>query len=128
MIVSAPTRHCGVRMLGAALRAALLAGAAALAGCGLSDGAGALLVDPGRYSASHCKDLIAESKNLAKRELELRNLMDKASEGGGGTVIGALAYRSDYESILQQQRLLERAAAAQKCEMVPSYSSDHIIR
>jgi hypothetical protein len=128
MIVLARAKHCGVRMPGAALPATLFVAAAALAGCGLSDGAGALLVDPGRYSAYHCKDLIAESQNLANRERDLRNLMNKASEGGGGGVIGAFAYRSDYETVLQQQKLLKRAAAAQKCELAPSYSSDHIIR
>lgn len=105
-----------------------LVAAAALAGCGLSDGPGALFVDPGRYSAFHCKDLIAESQNLANRERDLRNLMDKASEGGGGSVIGGFAYRSDYEIVLEQQKVLKREVAAKKCELVPSYNSDHIIR
>jgi hypothetical protein len=105
----------------------LLAIAAALSGCG-SDGVGGLLVDPARYSAYHCKELVAESKNLANREKQLRDLMDKASEGGGGSVIGNLAYRSDYETVLEQQKLLKRAAAQQKCELVPTYSSDHTIR
>jgi hypothetical protein len=99
-----------------------------LAGCGLSDGPGAVFVDPGRYSGFHCKDLIAESQNLANRERDLRNLMDKASEGGGGSVIGGLAYRSDYAIVLEQQKVLKREVAAKKCELVPSYSSDRVIR
>jgi len=111
-----------------ALQVTLFAGAALLTGCGLSDGPGALFVDPGHYSALHCKQLIAESQNLANRERDLRNLMDKASEGGGGTIIGTFAYRSDYESVIQQKKLLQRAAAEQKCELVPSYNSDRIIR
>jgi hypothetical protein len=116
-------KHCAT-----ALRATPLLALAALAGCGLSDGPGGLLVDPGHYSAYHCKDLIAESQNLANRERDLRNLMDKASEGGGGSVIGAFAYRSDYETVLEQQKLLKREVAAQKCELTPSYNSDHVIR
>jgi hypothetical protein len=128
MIVSAAVKRCVKRMSGAGLRGAFFAAVAALAGCGLSDGPGALFVDPGRYSAYHCKDLIAESQNLANRERDLRNLMDKASEGGGGSVVGAFAYRSDYESVLEQQKLLKRAVAAQKCELTPSYNSDHVIR
>lgn len=87
-----------------------------------------LLVDPGHYSVYRCKDLIAEAQNLASREKQLRDLMDKASEGTGGTIIGALSYRSDYEVVLEQQKLLKRAATEQKCEMTPSYSSDRIIR
>jgi len=128
MIFSVLAKRCGVRASGVALQATLLAATAALAGCGLSDGAGALFVDPGRYSSFHCKQLIAESQNLANRERELRNLMDKSSEGGGGSVICTFAYRSDYESVLEQKKLLQRAAAEQKCELVPSYNSDRIIR
>jgi hypothetical protein len=109
------------------LRAMVLLAAAALAGCG-SDGVRSLLVDPARYSAYHCKEMIAESQNLAKHEKQLRDLMDKASEGGGGAIIGTLAYRSDYETVLEQERLLKRTAAEQKCELVPTYSSDHTIR
>ena len=112
-------------MAGSALRATLLVTTMALAGCGMSD---SFFVDPGHYSAYHCKDLIAESQNLANREKQLRDLMDKASEGGGGTVIGAFAYRSDYEIVLEQQKALKRAVAEQKCELTPSYNSDHIIR
>jgi hypothetical protein len=111
-----------------AVRAMLLLAVAALSGCGLSDGVSGLLVDPARYSAYHCKELIAESQNLANREKKLRDLMDKASEGGGGTVIGTIAYRGDYETVLEQQKLLKRAAAEQKCELVPTYSSDHTVR
>ncbi len=100
----------------------------ALAGCGLSDGPGALFVDPGHYAVLHCKQLIAEAQNLANRERDLRNLMDKASEGGGGSVIGAFVYRSDYDSVMEQKKLLQRTAAEKKCELVPSYNSDHMIR
>jgi hypothetical protein len=128
MIVSARAKRPAKRRRAAALRLTLLVNAAALAGCGLSDGPGALFVDPGRYSAYHCKELIAESQALANRERELGNLMGKAGEGGGGSVIGAFAYRSDYESVLEQKKLVQRAAAEQKCEMVPSYNSDHVIR
>src|SRR5271169_6203994 len=74
--------------------------AGALAGCGLGDGAGAgaMLVDPGHYSAYHCDELAARWKVLIAREAELRGLMGKASEGTGGSLIGSLAYRTDYDS------------------------------
>ena len=124
MISSAWTQGYGARVSGATLRVAVLVVATTLAGCGTS---ATLFADPGRYSAYHCKDLVAESNNLAAREKQLRDLMDKASEGGG-SVIGAFAYRSDYETVLEQQKLLKRAVAAQKCELTPSYNSDHVIR
>src|SRR5208282_2757439 len=60
----------------------------ALTGCSMRDGTGSLLVDPGRYSAYHCNDLAARWKVLVAREKDLRSLMAKADEGGGGAVIG----------------------------------------
>lgn len=128
MISSAGTNGCNVSVPAAAWRVMLLLAAASLAGCGISDGAGALMVDPARYSGYHCKDMIAESQSLANREKQLRDLMNKASEGGGGSIIGAMAYRTDYETVLEQQKLLRRAAAEQKCELLPSYNSDRTIR
>jgi hypothetical protein len=61
----------------------------ALTGCGLStDGAGALFVDPGRYTLYHCDDLAARRKMLIARENELRGLIERAGESTGGAVIG----------------------------------------
>jgi hypothetical protein len=104
--------------------------ALALAGCGLSDGGpGAVLVDPGHYAAYHCDGLADRWKILLAREKELRGLMDKASEGGGGgAVIGSLAYRSDYESVLTEERLVQRAAVERNCAFTPDFQSDHTIR
>src|SRR5580704_9156720 len=96
---------------------ALLIGAGAgvaLASCGLTDGPGTFIVDPGRYAASHCKELVTQWKQLRTREQELRGLMDKASEGSGGAVIGALAYRTDYETVISEEKLLQRTAAEKK--------------
>jgi len=104
--------------------------AGALAGCGLGDGAGAgaMLVDPGHYSAYHCDELAARWKVLIAREAELRGLMGKASEGTGGSLIGSLAYRTDYDSVVTEERLVQRAAADKNCGFNPDYQSDHTIR
>ena len=113
----------------ALLRASAVAFAAgALGSCGMSDGAGSILIDPGRYSVYHCNDLATRWKVLDAREKELRGLMDKASEGGGGAVIGSLAYRTDYESVLSEERLLKRTAAEKNCGFTPDFQSDHTIR
>jgi hypothetical protein len=102
--------------------------AVALAGCGIGDGAGAMLVDPGHYSAYHCNELAARWKVLVARDNELRGLMDKASEGAGGNLIGTLAYRGDYDSVVTEERLVQRAAADKNCGFTPDYQSDHTIR
>ena len=63
-----------------------IAGAIALGGCGHGgDGVASLAVDPGRFEGFHCKDLVGQWNSLVGREKQLRNLIDKASEGGGGT-------------------------------------------
>ena len=94
----------------------------------MSDGAGSILVDPGRYSVYHCDELATRWKVLVAREKELRGLMDKASEGGGGAVIGSLAYRTDYEIRAQRGKLLQRTAAEKNCGFTPDFQSDHTIR
>lgn len=100
--------------------------AVALAGCGSDPGA--FMVDPGKYSVLHCNDLVAQMKTLQAREKELRNLQDKASDGGVGSVIGNIAYRPEFESVLTQEKQVEREAAEKKCDLAPGFQSDQTIR
>ena len=93
---------------------AALALAGAVAGCAGHDG-GALLIDPGRYDVYKCDDLPARWKLVTAREKELRALMDRASQTGGGAVVGSIAYRTEYEEVLSDERLLQRTAAAKNC-------------
>ena len=106
----------------------LLLALAGLAGC-TDDGAGSILVDPGRYSAYHCNDLATRAKELAARERDLRELIERANQGGGsGAVIGSLAYRTDYESVRSEEKLLQREAAEKNCNAAPQFQSDQTIR
>lgn len=114
------------RPLGAVGILAVMLGAG-LTGCGAGGGPGSLLVDPGRYSAYHCNDLAARWKVLVAREKELRDLMERADQGGGGAVIGSLAYRPDYDSVLGEERLLQRTAAEKNCTTT-QFQSDQVIR
>jgi hypothetical protein len=111
--------------VGAALFVLLAVG---LAGCGLGDGPGSLFVDPGRDAAYHCSDLAARWKVLLDREKDLRNLMDRANQGGGGAVIGSLAYGTDYDSVLAEKKIVQREATEKKCELTPVFQSDQTIR
>jgi hypothetical protein len=98
-----------------------------LAGCG-SDGAGAIFVDPGRYTLYHCDELATRRKALVVRETELRGLMERASESAAGSVIGSLAYRSEYDSVIAEQRLLQRNAAEKNCSFASPLQSDQTLR
>jgi hypothetical protein len=98
-----------------------------LTGCDL--GPGQFGVDPGRYQFYHCNDLATRLKELQKRESELHSLMAKASEGGGGAVIGAVSYRPDYETVLSEEKMLQRTAAEKNCEIAsPTFQSDQAVR
>jgi hypothetical protein len=103
--------------------------AAMLAGCSIRDGVGPFIVDPGHYSVYHCKDFAPKLTSLVTREQELRRLMDRASEGGGGVVIGNLSYRAEYEDVLGEEKVLRRAAAEKNCDLTsPAFQSDQTIR
>ena len=91
---------------------AVLAGV--LCGCAGHD-SGAFLIDPGRYDLYKCDDFAARWKLVSAREKELRGLMDRASQTGGGAVVGSLAYRTEYEEVLSDERLMQRTAAAKNC-------------
>ena len=102
--------------------------ALALAGCGLGNGPGSFIVDPGKYDGYRCNDLVTRWKQLGEREKELRNLMDKAAQSASGKVIGQVVYRSDYESVLTEQKIVQQRAAERKCELTTTYQSDSGIR
>jgi hypothetical protein len=108
-----------------------LVAAALLGGCSFNDGMGSLIIDPARYSVYHCKDLVTALKELQTRQKDLRALMDRAGDGGGGTVIAALSYRPDYEKVVSEESLLRRTAAEKQCSLepppAPAVQSDHTI-
>jgi hypothetical protein len=99
----------------------------AVASCG-SDGPGTMRVDPGRFTFYHCDALSRRSKELTARESELRALIEKANESAAGAVIGSIAYRSDYEAVIAEEKLLQRKAAENKCSFTTEYQSDQIVR
>jgi hypothetical protein len=115
-------------MVGGARRIFLAGCLAAVTGA-CSTSVDTYLVDPGHYSAYHCKQLVDRLTQLQTRETDLRNLMDKASEGGGGTLIGGMSYRVNYEKALGEEKVLRRTAAEKKCALEPAPSeSDQVIQ
>jgi hypothetical protein len=88
-----------------------------LAGCGGNFSGTDLLVDPGRYTVYKCEDLVARWKAVTAREKDLHGLMAKAEQTGGGVVVGSLAYRTELETVMGDERLLQRAAADKNCTL-----------
>src|SRR5580692_11297870 len=127
--ILALSRRCSARASRSLLLcAAAVAAGMALAGCGGGNGPGSWLVDPGRYEAYHCNDLVTRWKALTDREKDLRALMDKASQSATGAVVGAVAYRSDYETVLTEEKLVQREAGDKHCELTTTFQSDQSIR
>jgi hypothetical protein len=44
--------------------------------------------------------------------------MERAGESTGGAVVGSIAYRSDYDTVLAQEKLVQRQAAEKQCNFV----------
>jgi hypothetical protein len=117
-----PVRHAHRQMLSRArIAVALLALAAALAGCAnMSDSMTSAFADPAKYDLYECKHLEPERQNLAKRAAELQGLMAKAETGAGGAVVAEIAYRNDYIAVRGQQKLAEEAWQRNRCrETIP---------
>jgi hypothetical protein len=98
------------------------------AGVGLGNGPGSFIVDPGKFDAYHCSDLVTRWKADNAREKELRNLMDRARQAPGGSVIGEITYRPDLESVVTEKKILQQQAAERKCELDTTYQSDQGVR
>jgi len=75
--------------------------------------------DPGRYTFYHCDALPAQLNAIQKRRKELFDLMARASEGGGGALIGTMTYRADYEKTFGEEKVLRHAAAEKNCDLPP---------
>src|SRR5580692_3447994 len=127
--ILALSRRCRARASRSFLLcAAAVAAGMALAGCGGGNGPGSWLVDPGRYDAYHCNDLVTRWKTLTDREMELRALMERASQSGTGAVVGAVTYRTEYETVLAEEKLVQRDANDKNCELTKTFQSDQSIR
>jgi hypothetical protein len=104
-----------------------IAAALTVASCA-DDGPGSISVAPGKFTFYHCNDFSRRLKELTARENELRGLIEKANDSAAGAVIGSIAYRSDYEAVLSEEKLLRRTAGEKNCSFTTDYHSDQIIR
>lgn len=75
-----------------------------------------LFVAPGKYAIYNCDELATAGRAAAAREHELKALMSKAEKGSGGTVVNALAYRSEYLETQGQLKQLEQMALDKRCD------------
>ena len=90
------------------------------AGCA-GDAAEQLLVRPGRFDYLSCPDIAKASETAAKREQELKRLIDRAEKESFGVLMAAASYRGEYLQAQGEQRMLAEVARQKNCgfERVP---------
>ena len=71
---------------------------AGLAGCGtISERtAASAFTSPGKYNVYTCQDIENTIGALRVRQVELEQLMARASQGAGGEFVNTIAYRGEY--------------------------------
>ena len=99
---------------------AAVCAAAFVAGCSYNDDMASAIVAPGKYQLYTCADLTIRGRDAAKRERELKALMEKSEQGSGGALVNVLAYRTEYLTARGELMQMEAAASAKNC---PSFHS-----
>jgi hypothetical protein len=112
----------------AALACTVLACAFLTACSSGSDTSFTFLADPGKYEFYSCEQLATDTKALTKRRQDLKTLMDRADQSAGGAAVGLMAYRTDYISAGEEQKLLETAARSKNCAQPETWLSNTAVR
>ena len=88
---------------------------ACVAGCGYNDDLASVMVAPGKFELYTCENLTIRGRETAKRERELKALMERSEQGVGGAFVNILAYRTEYLTVRGELMQLEGAASAKNC-------------
>ena len=96
------------------LRVAALGLATATAACA-GDAAEQLLVRPGRFDYLSCPEIAKTRETAAKREQELKTLIERAEKESFGVLMAAASYRGDYLQAQGQQKMLAEVARQKNC-------------
>jgi hypothetical protein len=110
--------------------AAVPAFAMVLVGCSSVGGGSPMTVfaDPAKYQYSTCESIGKQRQTWVSRERELKQLMDRAEQSAGGTVVNVLAYKADHTAASEELQLLETAARAKNCASGGNWQSNSAVR
>jgi hypothetical protein len=100
-----------------------------LTGCGsISDRtAAAAFTSPGKYDVYSCEDVERMIAGVRVRQVELEQLMARASQGAGGEFVNTIAYRGEYAQGRGDLIELVKAKADKQCVADSKYSSGRAI-
>jgi hypothetical protein len=87
------------------------------AGCSTESYIGARAISvQGKHAHRSCAQLLAEHKGTSKQIDDLGQLIGKAQEGAGGTLIGAAVYGPTLAQARAERRILEEAIEEKRCQ------------
>jgi hypothetical protein len=100
-----------------------------LAGCGtISDRtAAAAFTSPGKYDIFTCDDVERIMTALRVRQVELEQLMARASQGVAGEFVNTIAYRGEYAQGRGDLIELAKAKADKQCAVDSKFSSGRAV-
>jgi len=71
---------------------------------------------PGKYDFLDCATIATRLKGSTARETQLRELMSRANESAGGSIVNAMVYQDDFNTVHADVRALRKAAEAKRCD------------
>jgi hypothetical protein len=74
-----------------------------------------LFVKPGRFDYLDCPELVRDSQTTAKREQELRTLIERAEREPAGKIIAIPSYHGDLLKAQGEQKMLAEFKARKQC-------------
>ncbi len=86
-----------------------------------------LFANPGKYEYHTC-DQILKSGEVAARELKLRELIQKAEQSARGALVGTVAYRGEYRTVVEELAVIEGVSSRKSCNTPPSWRSSTAIQ
>ena len=75
---------------------------------------------PGKYDFLDCASIATRLRAVSARETQLRELMSRANEAAGGSLVNAVVYQDDYNTARADIRALRKAADDKKCSAQPA--------
>jgi hypothetical protein len=75
---------------------------------------------PGKYDFLDCPGIAQRLKTASDRERELVDLMTRAQQGVGGSIVNAIAYQDNLNTARAQSRELRKAAEGKQCPPPPN--------
>jgi hypothetical protein len=75
---------------------------------------------PGKYDFLDCATIATRLAGASARETQLRELMSRANEAAGGSIVNAMVYQDDFNTVRADARALRKAAEAKKCSTEPA--------